>query len=90
MVYAKALVTGMTKNAILCSIGLTLSLEDPCLYSGFIQNPSDPSGTKTDVPLSLGLYIDNFIYFSEDPAVKDLFCQLLAQWCKVDFMGIVN
>ena len=30
-------------NAILISIGLTPSLEDPCLYSGFIQDPSDPS-----------------------------------------------
>ncbi len=43
-----------------------------------------------DVPLSLGLYVDNFVYFSENPAVKDLFCQLLTQWCKVDLMGIVN
>jgi hypothetical protein len=77
-------------NAILCSIGLTPSLEDQCLYSSFIQDPSNPSGTKLDVPLSLGLYIDDFVYFSEDPAVEDLFCQLLAQRCKVDFMGIVN
>jgi hypothetical protein len=30
------------------------------------------------------------MYFSEDPAVKALFCRLLAERCKVDFMGIVN
>jgi hypothetical protein len=77
-------------NAILCSIGLTSSLEDPCLYSGFIQDSSDPFGTKSDVPPSLGLYIYDFVYFSEDPAVEDLFCQLLAQRCKIDFMGIFN
>jgi hypothetical protein len=72
------------------SIGLTPSLEDPCLYSGYIQDHSNSSGTKSNVPLSLGLYVDDFVYFSEDPAVKYLFCQLLAQRCKVDFLGIVN
>jgi hypothetical protein len=77
-------------NAILHSIGLIPSLEDPCLYFGLIQDPSDSSGTKSDVPLSLGLYVDNFVYYSEDLAVEDLFCQLLAQWCKVDLMGIIN
>ncbi len=40
--------------------------------------------------LSLGLYIDAFVYFSEDPAVETLFCCLLAKHCKVDFMGIVE
>ena len=77
-------------NAILRSIGLTPSLEDPCLYSGFITDPSDPSQLKSEYPLSLGIYVDDFVYFSEDPAVEDLFCRLLAQRCKVDFMGIVN
>ncbi len=33
------------------------------------QDPSNPSGTKSDVPLSLGLFVDNFVYFSDDPAV---------------------
>jgi hypothetical protein len=41
-------------------------------------------------PLSLGLYVDNFVYFSKDPAVETLFCCLLAKCCKVDFMGIVE
>ncbi len=77
-------------NAILQSIGLIPSLEDPCLYSGFIQDPSDPTGTKSTHPLALGLYIDDFVYFSEDPAVESLFCRLLTKRCKVDFMGIVN
>ncbi len=77
-------------NAILQSIGLTPSLEDPCLYSGYIQDPSDPLGIKSECPLSLGLYVDNFVYFSKDPAVEALFCWLLAERCKVDFMGIIN
>jgi hypothetical protein len=58
-------------NAILCSISLTSSLEDPCLYSGFIQDPNNPSGEQSASPLLLGLYVDDFVYFSEDPAVKN-------------------
>ena len=38
----------------------------------------------------LGLYVDDFLYFSEDPSVEALFCCLLAEWCKVDFMGVVE
>jgi hypothetical protein len=78
------------KNAILWSIGLTPSLEDPCLYSGVIQDPSDPLSAESKCPLSLGLYVNDFVYFTEDPAAKALFCRLLAERCKVDFMGIVN
>ena len=76
-------------NAILISIGLTPSLEDPCLYSGFITDPSDPT-IKSTSPLTLGLYVDDFVYFSEDPSVESLFCRLLAERCKVDFMGVVE
>ncbi len=77
-------------HSILQSIGLTLLLEDPCPYSSFIQDPSNPSGTKMAYPLSLVHYVDNFVYFSEDPVTKDLFCCLLVQQCKVAFMEIVN
>jgi hypothetical protein len=41
-------------------------------------------------PLLLGLYVDDFVYFSEDPAVEALFYHLLGECCKVDFMGIVE
>jgi hypothetical protein len=41
-------------------------------------------------PLLLGLYVDDFVYFSEDPAVEVLFSRLLSERCKVDFMGIVE
>ncbi len=36
------------------------------------------------------MYVDDFVYFLEDPAVEALFCCLLAEHCKVDFMGIVE
>ena len=77
-------------NAILISIGLNPSLEDPCLYSGFIQDPSDPASEKSTSPLTLGLYVGDFVYFSKDPSVKALFCRLLVKRCKVDFMGVVE
>jgi hypothetical protein len=44
-------------NAILCSFGLRPSLKDPCLYSGFIQDPSDCSHVPSTTPLTLGLYV---------------------------------
>ena len=77
-------------NAILLSISLTPSLEDPCLYSGFVTDPKDPSTSPSEHPLMLGLYVDDFVYFSEDPAVKSLFCRLLGERCQVDFIGIVE
>jgi hypothetical protein len=36
------------------------------------------------------MYVDDFIYFLEDPNIKALFCRLLCKRCKVDFMGIVK
>jgi hypothetical protein len=66
------------------------SLEDPCLYTGFIRNPSDPSASISLVPLSLGMNVGDFIYFLEDPTIEALFCCLLAEHCKVNFMGIVK
>jgi hypothetical protein len=91
MAFDAVLATGMTKSMqILRSIGPTPSLEDPCLYSGFVHDPSAPSGPKLTSILTPGLYVDNFVYFSEDPAVESLFCHLLTKRCKVDFMGIVE
>ncbi len=34
--------------------------------------------------------MDDFVYFSEDPAVKALFERLLQEWVKVEFMGLVE
>jgi hypothetical protein len=77
-------------NAILQLMGLTPSPKDPCLYTGFVHYPKDPSVTITTSPLSLGIYVNDFVYFLPDPAVEKLFCRLLAERCKADFMGIVE
>ncbi len=54
------------------------------------QDPNNPNNHVSDHPLPLGLYVDNFVYFFEDPKVEDLFCRLLSKRCKVDFMGIIE
>jgi len=40
--------------------------------------------------MSLGLYVDDFVYFSEDPASEALFERLSRERIKVDFMGLVE
>jgi hypothetical protein len=77
-------------NSILCSISLTPNAHDPCFYTGFVRDPLDPPVSPTSVPLSMGLYVVDFVYFSEDPAVKALFEHLLRERIKVDFMGVVE
>ena len=53
-------------------------------------DPSDPSKRASEHPLMLGLYVDDFVYFLEDPTIESLFCRLLSKRCKIDFMGIVE
>jgi hypothetical protein len=77
-------------DAILHSIGLIPSSYNPCLYSGFVHDPQDPSGSLSSKPLSIGLYVDDFVYFSEDPAVETLFERLLSEQITVNFMGLVE
>ncbi len=63
---------------------------DPCLFSGNIIDPSDPSDSPLTVPLTRGLYVEDFIYFSADNAVKAEFQRLLKQHVMIDFMGRVE
>jgi hypothetical protein len=57
---------------------------------GFVRDPSNILTVPLTVPLLLGLYVDDFVYFSEDPAVECLFERLLQECVKVDFMGLVE
>ncbi len=51
-------------NAILKSIGLEPSLKDPCFFTCCLKDLDDPTGIPSSASLSLGLYVDDFIYFS--------------------------
>ncbi len=77
-------------DSILRSIVLMPNAHNPCLYTGFVRDPRNPSAPHLDVPLSLGLYVDDFVYFLEDPEVEVLFKRLLQERVKVNFMGLVE
>ena len=42
-------------DQIFCSMGLQPNLYDPCVYSGFVRDPNDPSDTLSIVPLTVTL-----------------------------------
>jgi hypothetical protein len=67
---------------ILLDLGLSISDHDQCVFSGKLA-PHLP-------PLYLGLYVDDFKYFSESDETERLFERLLGKRCKVDFMGEVS
>jgi hypothetical protein len=77
-------------NTALNAIGLHVNSSNPCLYTGHIVDPSTPDATPASSPLTLGLYVDNFVYFSNDPYVERLFERLLSSLVMVDFMGTVE
>ena len=76
-------------NKILMDMSLKPSLYDPYLFQGVLSSPESPAA-KTDKPLHLGLYVDDFVYFSEDAATDQRFERLLAAKLKVEFMSTVN
>ena len=76
-------------NSIIIDMGLKPSLHDPCLFQAVPSSPDSHAATD-DKPLHLGLYVDNFVYFSEDSAIEKRFERLLAAKLKVKFMGTVN
>ncbi len=57
-------------NAALNQIGLQANSLDPCLYTGHIIDPSNPDAPPSTSPLTLGLYADDFIYFSKTPRLN--------------------
>ena len=61
---------------------------DPCVFSGFVRDPEDPSDSPSAVPLTVGLYVDDFVYFSVSDEVEAKFERLLSKLVPVDFMGI--
>ena len=70
----------MTK--IFKSIGLQPCPNAPCIFSGSIL-PNKPK-------LYLGVYVDDFIYYSTDKSTEQEFEKQLAKHTPVDFMGPVS
>ena len=70
-------------------MGLQPSLHNPCLFQG-VPSSEDSPASSAEKPLHLGLYVDNFVYFLEETAIKQHFERLLASKIRVEFMGTVN
>jgi dUTPase len=67
---------------ILLEIGLKQHPTSPCIFFGSLI-PGEP-------PLYLGLYVDDFIYFSESEAVENLFEQKFGDAISTDFNGQIG
>ncbi len=75
---------------VLQSIGLKPNASDPCMFPGSIWDPNNPAADIPAAPLQIGLYVDDFVYFSEDPKVEQRFEQLLSSLVTVNFLGTVD
>ncbi|KAL7547756.1 hypothetical protein ACHAWF_011034 [Thalassiosira exigua] len=85
-------------KGILAKLGLRPNSHDPCLFSGRLVDPNDPSASTdpctssdpSDGMVTMGLYVDDFVYFSSSDETEKKFERLLAQHIMVDFMGTVE
>ena len=74
-------------TSILRKLKLAPSPNDPCIYTGVI-NSDDPMSTRA--PIHVGVYVDDSIFYSTEPAEEELFKAGLANEIKVDFVGDVD
>ena len=80
-----------TIKGILLKMGLNASPHDPCLLSGVLYNPSSPEKiSAVQYQLHVGLYVDDFVFYSSYPTQEALFKTLLQEYIQVDFMGDVD
>ena len=77
-------------DRILRSMGLKSNPCDPCVYSGFVCDPDDPAEPDPTVPLTLVLYVDDFVYFSCSNDVEARFQRILSRLIRVEFMSVVE
>jgi hypothetical protein len=68
-------------------MGLTQSVHDPCLFSGNLLSDSSPTSRSK---VHVGIYVDDFVFYSEDPAIEQRFQEDLKKKVVVDFMGDVD
>jgi len=67
---------------MLATVGLKQCPNAPCMFTGQI--------IQGKPPLILGLYVDDFVYFSTDDDVEKEFEERLKKLTSVDFMGTVS
>ena len=69
-------------RSLLTSLNLKPCQNAPCIFHGQIL-PDKP-------PIYIGVYVDDFVYFSTDPDVEQSFESKLSSLTDVDFMGNVS
>lgn len=74
-------------TSVLLDIGTWLLPNRPSLYLRNVKYHSGQVGTSSAAPVEVGIYVDDFVFYSTDPAQDLLFQQELSKRCKVDFMG---
>jgi hypothetical protein len=67
----------------LLSMGFKQCAHDPCIFIG--AHPDFPT-----IPIYVGCYVDDFVYYSTSDDVEKWFETGLAERVKVDFMGTVS
>ncbi len=76
-------------SAALLKMGLKQSAHDPCLFHGVPSTTASPA-SPSDTPLTVGLYVDDMVYYSTDDSIEERFETILASQFKISFMGVVN
>ena len=84
---ARAPVTDMTTS--LCNIGLTPSASDLCLFIGVPSTAEHPV-SEGDKPIQIGIYVEDFVYYSEDKVTESRFENIFKLQFKIDVMVTVN
>jgi hypothetical protein len=93
MASAAALDTGTSRTnpSLRCLDSIKKHMTLASLVTMFlIFNPSDPANTPSSDPLTLGLYVDDFVYFSAISEMEAKFQCLLKQHIKFNYMGMVE
>ena len=77
-------------TSILQTMGLTPSVHDPCVYRGVCTDTDNPAAEDDRAEVHVGIYVDDFVFYSTDSSQEELFRKELGRRCTVDFMGDVD
>ena len=76
-------------KVIILNLGLNPSPYDPCILSGILTNSYFLACTSDlQYQLHIGIYVDDFVFYSSDSAQEEFFKTLIQEQIQVEF--IVN
>jgi hypothetical protein len=71
-------------------MGLQASKHDPCLFSGVVTRSPSSINDSTRASVHVGIYLDDFVYYSTDPHEQLHFQEELKKCVVIDIMGPVD